>query len=70
MIRFQTTFAALGLAAFVAAGYRTPLAAVAFVAETTGDPWVLIPAMLASVASFLTMGKQSISRHQVSRPTE
>lgn len=60
----------IGLAAFVAAGYRTPLAAVAFVAETTGDPWVLIPAMLASVASFLTMGKQSISRHQVSRPTE
>ena len=60
----------IGLAAFVAAGYRTPLAAVAFVAETTGDPWVLIPAMLASVASYLTMGTQSISRHQVSRAAE
>jgi CIC family chloride channel protein len=60
----------IGLAAFVAAGYRTPLAAVAFVAETTGNPWILIPAMLASVTSFLTMGSQSISEHQANRTGE
>lgn len=54
----------LGTAAFLAAGYRTPLAAVAFVAETTGNPWILIPAMLASVAAFLTMGRKGVSRNQ------
>ncbi len=54
----------IGLAAFIAAGYRTPLAAVAFVAETTGNPWTLIPAMLASVVSFLVMGRHSISDEQ------
>jgi chloride channel protein, CIC family len=65
-----TLYPLIGLAAFVAAGYRTPLAAVSFVAETTGNPWVLIPAMLASVTSFLTMGDKSISRHQRSRTPE
>ncbi|MGC8763902.1 MAG: chloride channel protein [Acidobacteriota bacterium] len=54
----------LGAAAFLAAGYRTPLAAVAFVAETTGNPWVLIPAMLAAVAAFLAMGQRGISKNQ------
>jgi CIC family chloride channel protein len=57
-------FPLLGAAAFLAAGYRTPLAAVAFVAETTGNPWILIPAMLASVAAFLTMGRKGVSRNQ------
>jgi len=65
-----TLYPLIGLAAFVAAGYRTPLAAVSFVAETTGNPWVLIPAMLASVTSFLTMGDRSISHHQRSRTPE
>lgn len=54
----------LGAAAFLAAGYRTPLAAVAFVAETTGNPWILIPAMLASVTAFLAMGRKGVSRNQ------
>ncbi len=54
----------IGLAAFVGAGYRTPLAAVAFVAETTGSPWALIPAMIASVVAFLTMGDTGISDEQ------
>jgi chloride channel protein, CIC family len=51
----------IGTAAFVGAGYRTPLAAVAFVAETMGNPWALIPAMLATVASLMVMGNAGIS---------
>lgn len=54
----------MGAAAFLGAGYRTPLAAVAFVAETTGNPWALIPAMLAAVASVLVMGQRGISDAQ------
>ncbi len=57
-------FPLIGLAAFVGAGYRTPLAAVAFVAETTGNPWVLIPAMIATVVSFLVMGQAGVSERQ------
>ncbi len=52
------------LSSFLAAGYRTPLAAVTFAAETTGNPYVLIPAMIASVISFLIMGKNGISGQQ------
>lgn len=65
-------FPLIGLAAFVGAGYRTPLAAVAFVAETTGNPWVLIQAMIATVVSFLAMGQAGISERQqnlIQRPT-
>lgn len=65
-----TLYPLIGLAAFVAGGYRTPLAAVAFVAETTGNPWIVIPAMLASVTSFITMGSKSISHIQKSRTGE
>jgi|WetSurMetagenome_2_1015567.scaffolds.fasta_scaffold09806_2 chloride channel protein, CIC family len=58
----------IGTAAFVGAGYRTPLAAVAFVAETMGNPWALIPAMLAAVVSLVMMGKAGVSDHQRSLP--
>jgi CIC family chloride channel protein len=54
----------IGTAAFLGAGYRTPLAAVAFVAETMGNPWALIPAMLATVASLMVVGQAGISEHQ------
>jgi CIC family chloride channel protein len=59
-----TLYPLVGLAAFVGAGYRTPVAAVAFVAETTGNPWVLIPAMVATVVGFLVMGSSGISDEQ------
>lgn len=54
----------VGLASFVAAGYRVPLAAVAFVAETTGTAWAFIPGAVASVIAFLAMGSSGISRRQ------
>lgn len=58
----------IGTAAFLGAGYRTPLAAVAFVAETMGNPWALIPAMLATVVSLVMMGRSSVSDHQRALP--
>ena len=54
----------LGMAAFLGAGYRVPLAAVVFVAETTGQPGFIVPAMFAVVAAELVMGQQSITQYQ------
>lgn len=57
-------FPTVGIAAFLGAGYRTPLAGVAFVAEATGNPGFLVPALLAAAASQLTMGRHSFSPYQ------
>lgn len=54
----------LGVAAFLGAGYRVPLAAVMFVAETTGKPNFVVPALFAAVAADLVMGEQSITAFQ------
>jgi len=54
----------LGVAAFLGAGYRVPLAAVMFVAETTGRPNFIVPALFAAVAAELVMGEQSITAFQ------
>jgi CIC family chloride channel protein len=60
-------FPVLGVAAFLAAGYHVPLAAVVFVAETTGQPGFVVPGLLAAAASQLTIGSASVSSHQRSR---
>src|SRR4029077_2553543 len=39
-------YAAVGMASFIAAAYKTPLAAVIFVAETTGGIALLIPTLI------------------------
>jgi CIC family chloride channel protein len=54
----------VGMAAFFGAGYRTPLAAVMFVAETTGSPGFVVPALLATAAAQLVIGDESVSAHQ------
>jgi CIC family chloride channel protein len=54
----------VGMAAFLGAGYRTPLAAVMFVAETTGSPAFVVPALLATAASQLLVGESSVARYQ------
>jgi CIC family chloride channel protein len=54
----------VGMAAFFGAGYRTPLAAVMFVAEATGSPGFVVPALLATAAAQLVIGDESVSRHQ------
>lgn len=59
-----TLYVLLGIAAFLGAGYRVPLAAVMFVAETTGQPGFIVPALFAAVAAELVMGDQSITSFQ------
>lgn len=54
----------VGIAAFLGAGYRTPLAGVAFVAEATGQPGFLVPALLAAAVAQLAMGRRSFSLYQ------
>jgi chloride channel protein, CIC family len=62
-----TLFPVIGVAAFLGAGYRTPLAAVMFVAESTGRPGFIVPGLIAAVVSQLVMGGQSISIYQSAR---
>jgi CIC family chloride channel protein len=57
-------FLTVGIAAFLGGGYRTPLAGVAFVAEATGQPGFVVPALLAAAASQLAMGRWSFSPYQ------
>ncbi len=59
-----TLFTVVGIAAFLGAGYRTPLAGVMFVAESTGRPGFVVPGLLASVVSQLFMGPASVSAYQ------
>ncbi len=60
-------FTLIGVAAFLGAGYRTPLAGVVFVAEATGRPGFIVPGLLASVAAQLVMGNASVSAYQARR---
>jgi CIC family chloride channel protein len=54
----------IGVAAVLGAGYRVPLAAVVFVAEATGRPGFIVPALLAAVAADLMMGRHSVTAYQ------
>jgi CIC family chloride channel protein len=55
----------VGMAAFLGAGYRTPIAAVMFVAESTGKPGFVVPALIATAVAQLVMGRASVSAYQV-----
>ena len=57
-------FPLLGVAAFLGAGYRVPLAAVMFVAETTGHPAFVVPALIAAATSQMVMGRDSATSYQ------
>lgn len=60
-------FPILGVAAVLGAGYQVPLAAVMFVAETSGQPAYVVPALLAAVAADLAVGNDSVTEYQRSR---
>lgn len=60
----QSLFVVVGIAAFLGAGYRVPLAAVMFVAEATGRPGYVVPGLLAAVVAQLLMGDESVSPYQ------
>jgi CIC family chloride channel protein len=52
----------LGLAAFLGAGYRTPIAAVMFVAESTGGVGAfVVPALVAAAVSQVVAGPSSVA---------
>ena len=55
----------VGAAAFLGAGYRVPIAAVVFVAESTGRPGFIVPGVIATVVAQLFMGNASITPYQV-----
>jgi len=57
-------YVAVGMASFLAAGYKTPLASVTFVAETTASPGYLIPSLIAAAISYSVTGEASVSDHQ------
>jgi len=60
-------FPIIGVAAVLGAGYQVPLAAVMFVAETSGRPGYVVPALLAAVAADLAMGRESVTDYQRDR---
>jgi chloride channel protein, CIC family len=62
-------YAAVGMAAFIAAGYKTPLAAVVFVAETTGGHSYLIPSLIGAAVAYAVSGESSVSGDQLMRET-
>jgi CIC family chloride channel protein len=57
-------YAAVGMASFIAAGYKTPLAAVVFVAEATGGHAFIIPALIGSAVAYAVSGDASASGDQ------
>lgn len=57
-------YAAVGMAAFISAGYKTPLAAAVFVAEATGAHAFIIPALIGSAVAYAISGDASASGDQ------
>ncbi|MFO1538608.1 MAG: chloride channel protein [Actinomycetota bacterium] len=60
-------FPVIGAAAFLGAGFRTPIAAVVFVAEATGRPGFVVPALVATAVAQFVMGDVSVSAYQLTR---
>ncbi len=57
----------VGIAAAISAGYKTPLAAVTFIGDTTGSVSYLVLGMVASGISYLISGRKSVSSEQIMR---
>jgi CIC family chloride channel protein len=57
-------YAAVGMAAFLAGGYKTPLTAVVFVAEATGGHSYIIPALIGAAVAYAVSGEVSVSGDQ------
>ncbi|MGH9470712.1 MAG: chloride channel protein [Terriglobia bacterium] len=57
-------YAAVGMAAFIAGGYKTPLTAVVFVAEATGGHSYIIPALIGAAVAYAVSGEASVSGDQ------
>lgn len=57
-------YVAVGMASFIAAGYKTPLAAVVFVAEATGGHAFIIPGLIGAAVAYAVSGDASASGDQ------
>jgi CIC family chloride channel protein len=57
-------YAAVGMASFLAAGYKAPLAAVVFVAEATGGHAFIVPALIGAAVAYAVSGDASASGDQ------
>lgn len=57
-------YAAVGMASFIAAGYKAPLAAVVFVAEATGGHAFVVPALIGAAVAYSVSGDASASGDQ------
>jgi chloride channel protein, CIC family len=57
-------FAAVGMAAFIAGGYKTPLTAVVFVAEATGGHAYIVPTLIGAAIAYAVSGEASMSGDQ------
>lgn len=57
-------FAAVGMAAFLASGYKAPLTAVVFVAETTGGHAFIVPTLIGAAVAYAVSGEASLSADQ------
>ncbi|HEU5457801.1 MAG TPA: chloride channel protein [Terracidiphilus sp.] len=57
-------YAAVGMASFISAGYKTPLAAVVFVAEATGGHAFIIPSLIGAAIAYAVSGDASASGDQ------
>jgi chloride channel protein, CIC family len=57
-------FGAVGMAAFIAAGYKTPLTAVVFVAEATGGHGYIVPTLIGAAVAYAVSGEASVSGDQ------
>jgi CIC family chloride channel protein len=57
-------FAAVGMASLISSAYKTPLAAVVFVAEATGGHGFIIPALIGAAVAYLVSGDASASGDQ------
>ncbi|SNT26446.1 chloride channel protein, CIC family [Granulicella rosea] len=57
-------YAAVGMSSFLSAAYKTPLAAVVFVAEATGGHAFLVPALMGAAVAYAVSGDASVSGDQ------
>ena len=57
-------YAAVGMAAFIAGCYKTPLTAVVFVAEATGGHAYIVPTLIGAAVAYAISGEASVSGDQ------
>ncbi|UCG33600.1 MAG: chloride channel protein, partial [Phycisphaerales bacterium] len=66
----REAFIPVGMAGFLAAAFRTPLAAMVMVAEMTGSYGLIVPLMLVVMIAYLIGGRWGVVREQVASSTE